>query len=132
MSFRKCRALSPAVIFRHEEAKESAIRRIRAIKPDQENPLACWIAPYKKIRSLEANALYWRLIGVVADATGHDRDVLHIFFKRRAFGVRVEQVGETMVEFTPSSAKASKGDFSELIDHVQKFMAEHSIEESVG
>lgn len=122
--------MTPAIIFRHEEAKLSAIKRIQAIRPDQERPLACWIGPYKRIRSLEQNALYWRLVGLVADATGHDRDVLHTFFKKQAFGVRVEQVGAEMVEFIPSSAKASKGDFSELIEYVQAFIAEHNIEKS--
>jgi hypothetical protein len=63
-------------------------------------------------------------------ATGHDREVLHVFFKRRAFGVRVESVGAEEVEYVPSSAKASRGDFSELIEHVQAFIAEHGIEES--
>lgn len=122
--------MSPAVIFRNEETKERAIARIKAIRPDQENPLAIWIGPYKKIRSLEQNALYWRLIGLVASATGHNRETLHIYFKRQAFGVRVEQIGNEMVEVTPSSAKASKGDFSELIVHVQAFIAEHGIEET--
>jgi hypothetical protein len=65
--------MSPSIIFRHEDAKAAAIRRIQAIKPDQEHPLALWIGPYKKIRSLEANALYWRLIGTWSlrrDTTG--------------------------------------------------------------
>jgi hypothetical protein len=123
--------VSPSVIFRTEETKDAAIRRIKAIKPDQENPLACWIGPYKKIRSLEANALYWKLVGNISAATGHDRETLHVFFKRRAFGVRVEQVGDSLVEVTPSSARASRGDFSELIEHVQAFIAEHGIEEAV-
>jgi hypothetical protein len=51
--------------------------------------------------------------------------------ERRAFGVRVEQIGNEMLEVVPSSAKASKGDFGELIEHVQAFIAEHSIEESI-
>ena len=123
--------MSPAIIFRHEDAKEAAIRRIRAIKPDQEKPLALWIGPYKKIRSLEQNALYWRLVGMVASATGHDRDTLHLFFKKRAFGIRVESVGDEEIEVIPSSAKANRGDFSELIEHVQAFIAEHGIEEAV-
>ncbi len=89
-----------------------------------------WIGPYKKIRSLEANALYWSLINRIHDATGHDRDTLHIYFKRKAFGVRVEQIGEDMVEVVPSSAKASRGDFSELISIVQDFIVENGIEES--
>jgi hypothetical protein len=123
--------VSPAIIFRDEGTKERAIQRIKAIKPDQEKPLAIWIGPYKKIRTLEQNALYWRLIGRISDATGHDRDVLHIFFKRRAFGAQVEQVGPEMVEVIKSSAKASRGDFSELIEHVQAFIEEYGIEEQI-
>jgi hypothetical protein len=123
--------MSPSVIFRTEETKQSAIRRIQAIRPDEENPLACWIGPYKRIRSLEQNALYWKLVGRVSAATGHDRETLHVFFKRQAFGVRVEQVGSHLVEITPSSARASRGDFSELIEHVQAFISEHNIEEQI-
>lgn len=122
--------MSPAIILIHEDAQEAACRRIKATKVDSVNPYAVWIAPYKKIRSLEANAKYWSLVGLVAEATGHDREVLHVYFKRQAFGVRVEQIGEEMVEFVPSSAKATKGDFSELIEFVQRFIAENSIEAS--
>jgi hypothetical protein len=122
--------MQPAIIFRTEETKERAVARIKAIKPDQEHPLALWIGPYKKIRSLEQNALYWRLLGIVCAATGHSRDTLHTFFKRRAFGVRTETIGDQELEVVPSSAKASKGDFSELIEYVQQFIAEHGIEET--
>ena|SRR6185369_17415955 len=122
--------MAPAIIFRHADAIQAAIRRIQAIKPDQEKPLACWIGPYKRIRSLEQNALYWKLVGLLVSATGHDRETLHIFFKRRAFGVRVEELAGESIEVVPSSAKASKGDFSELISHVQAFIAEYGIEES--
>jgi hypothetical protein len=122
--------LTPAIIFRHEDAKDAAIRRIKAIKPDQERPLACWIGPYKKIRSLEQNALYFALLRRISDATGHDKDTLHIYFKRKVFGVRVEQVGEEAIEITPSSARVSKGDFSELLETVQAFIAENGIEDA--
>src|SRR5580765_5443034 len=117
--------MSPSVIFRDEQTKERAIARIKAIKPDQENPLAIWIGPYKKIRSLEQNAAYWRLVALVADATGHTRDTLHTFFKKSAFGVRIEDIGGQLLEVIPSSAGVSRGDFSELIEHVQRFIAEH-------
>ena len=122
--------MSPAVIFRSEDAKESAIRRIKAIKPDQEKPLAMWVGPYKQIRSLEQNAAYWRLVSIVSSATGHSRDVLHQYFKRQAFGVQMQEVAGQMVEYVPSSAKVSKGDFSELIEHVQEFIAENRLEEA--
>jgi hypothetical protein len=122
--------VNPAVIFRDEQTKERAIQRIRAIRPDQENPLAMFIGPYKKIRTLEQNALYWRLIDLVSRATGHSRDVLHLFFKKRAFGYRLEQIGKECFEFVPSSAKATRGDFNELVEHVQAFIAEYNIGES--
>jgi hypothetical protein len=122
--------MTPSIIFRHEDAKLAAIKRIQAIRPDQERPLALWIGPYRRIRSLEQNAYYWRLVKLVADSTGHDKDVLHTFFKRQAFGVRVEQVGTHMLEYVPSSARATKGDFGELIEFVQRFIAEHGIEEA--
>ena len=123
--------MSPSIIFRDEQTKERAIARIKAIKPDQENPMAIWIGPYKKIRSLEQNALYWKLIGMVSDATGHSRDTLHFFFKRQAFGIRTEVVGNESIEIVPSSAGVSRGDFSELIEHVHRFISEHGIEESI-
>ena len=123
--------MSPSIIFRDEQTKERAIARIKAIKPDQENPLAVWIGPYKKIRSLEQNAAYWRLVALVANATGHSRDTLHTFFKKSAFGVRIEDIGGQLIEVIPSSASVSRGDFSELIEHVHRFIAEHGIEESL-
>lgn len=122
--------MQPAVILRTNEQIERACQRIRAIKPDPEHPYGVWIGPYRKIRSLEQNALYWKLIGRISAATGHTKDTLHHFFKKRAFGVRVEQVGAELVEVIPSSARASKGDFSELLDHVQEFIAEFGIEEA--
>jgi hypothetical protein len=122
--------VAPAIIFRHEEAKQSAIKRIQAIKPDQENPLALWIGPYRKIRTLEQNAAYWRLVGIVRAATGHSKATLHQYFKEQAFGKVVEEVAGKLVEYTPSSAKAERGDFSELIEYVNAFIAEHHISES--
>jgi len=123
--------VSPAIIFRTEETKERAIQRIKAIRPDAEKPLAIWIGPYRKIRSLEQNAAYWRLVGIVSAATGHSKDVLHHYFKLKAFGTQASQIAGDLVEVVPSSAQVSKGNFSELIEYVQAFIAEHGIEEQV-
>jgi hypothetical protein len=122
--------VSPAIIFRTHEQIERAVARIKAIKPDQENPLALWIGPYRKIRSLEQNALYFALLRRISEATGHNKETLHVYFKRKVFGVRVEEIGGDVLEVTPSSAKASRGDFSELLETVQAFISEHGIEEA--
>ena len=122
--------MTPVIIFRHEEAKNSAIKRIQAIKPDQERPLALWIGPYKKIRSLAQNALYWKRVGLVVEATGHSKRALHEYFKEEAWGKEIHDIAGKTVEYTPSSSKAERGDFSELIEYVEKFIAEHNIEQS--
>lgn len=122
--------MGPAIILRSQEQVERAVARIRAIKPDQENPFGVWIGPHKKIRTLEQNALYWRLIALIAAATGHSKGTLHAYFKEQAFGRVVEEVGGKRFDYVPSSAAAERGDFSSLIEHVQAFIAEHGIEES--
>lgn len=122
--------MNPAIIFRHEDAKQAAIRRISAIKPDQERPLALWIGPYKRIRTLAQNAAYWREVGVICKATGHSKVAMHEYFKRLVFGVEVVEIDGKLVEYTASSSKAARGDFSELIETAKEFKQEHSIEEA--
>lgn len=122
--------MRPVIILRTHEQIDRACRYLKAIKPDETNPQAVYVGPYKKIRTLEANAAYWSRIGLIADATGHDMDVLHEFFKRRVFGVQVAEIGGQMVEVTAASSKATRADFSRLIDCVNEFIAEHGIEES--
>jgi hypothetical protein len=122
--------VSPVVIFRDEETKKSAIKRIQIIKPDQDKPLAMWIGPYKKIRTLAQNDRYWWRVGLIVKASGHSKIALHQMFKEMAFGKVIEEINGKLVEYTPSSSKVERGDFSELIEHVEAFIAKHGIEES--
>lgn len=122
--------MSPAIIFRTEDTKHRAVQRIMAIKPDDKRPMAIWIGPYKRIRTLAQNAMYWREVDIVSKATGHSKIALHEYFKRLAFGVEGVEIDGKLVEYTASSAKAERGDFSELIDIVREFRAEHGIEEA--
>lgn len=123
-------SLSPAIILRTPENVEAAIRRIKAVRLDAEHPMGLWIGPYRKIRTLSQNALYWKRIGLIVKATGHSKPALHQYFKEQAFGKVVDDIGGKLIEYTPSSAKAERGDFSELIEFVEQFIAEHSIEEA--
>lgn len=122
--------MQPQVIFLTYGQIERAIARIRAIKPDDEKPLAMWIGPYKKIRTLAQNAKYWQRVGLICKATGHSKIAMHEYFKRLAFGVIVDVIDGKTVEYTASSAKADRGEFSELIEFVEEFISEHGIEAS--
>ena len=112
--------MRPTYILRDKDVREHAIARIRCLNLDTPEPWALYIAPYKQIRTLEANAKYWSLVDEVCDATGHSRNVIHTFLKREAWGVDVVEVNGKTVEVVKSSAKADRGEFGGLIDHAQE------------
>lgn len=127
--------MMPAIILRGEEQRQRAIERIRLVQltpsPAANAALwAMWLGPWRKIRTLAQNAYYWHLVDLAAKATGKDKDVLHEWFKRKAFGLKIEIIRGELIEVSISSAKVSAGDFSELIEYVQWFIAENAIEES--
>lgn len=112
--------MRPAYILRDKDVREHAIARIRCLNLDTPEPWALFIAPHKQIRTLEANALYWALVAEVCEATGHSKNVIHTFLKKEAWGVEIAEVSGKVVEVIKSSAKADRGEFSELILHAQE------------
>jgi hypothetical protein len=110
----------PAFILRTPELREFAIERLRMLNLQVQEPWAIYIAPYKQIRSLEQNAMYWAKVGEICKATGHSKNVIHTLLKREAFGVEIADVGGKILVVTKSSAKVDRGVFSELIDHADE------------
>jgi hypothetical protein len=114
----------PSYILRNADVRERAIERIRMLNLKTEEPWAIYVAPYKRIRSLEQNAAYWRVVGKIVDATGHSKNVVHTLLKKEALGVELAEVGGKVVEAVASSAKVDRGDFSELIEHAYALAAQ--------
>ena len=112
--------MRPAYILRDTDVREHAIARIRCLNLNTPEPWALFIAPHKQIRTLEQNALYWALVDEIVQATGHSKNVLHIFLKKEALGVDVAEIEGKVVEAPKESSKSSRGDFSELILHAQE------------
>ena len=112
--------MTPSYILRDVDVREHAITRLRLLNLDVEEPWAIYIAPYKRIRTLEANALYWALVGEICEATGHSKNVIHTFLKKEAWGVEIAEIDGKTVEVIKSSAKADRGEFGDLILHAQE------------
>jgi hypothetical protein len=113
----------PAYILRNADVREHAIERIRMLNLKGDEPWAIYIAPYKRIRTLEQNAAYWRVVGKIVEATGHSKNVVHTLLKKEALGVELAEVNGKVVEAVKSSAKVDRGDFSELIEHAHELAA---------
>jgi hypothetical protein len=112
--------MQPAFILRTQELRERAIERVRMLNLQNQEPWALYIAPYKQIRTLEQNALYWMKVDQIVKATGHSKNVIHTLLKKEAFGVEIADVGGKILEVVKSSAKVDRGVFSELIDHADE------------
>lgn len=118
--------MTPTVIIRDEQTRQRAIERISLLKVGEE-PWGVYVAPYEKLRTLEQNALYWRIVGKITDATGNSKTAIHEYLKREAFGVLVVEIKGKRVEMAQSSAKAKRGDFSDLIELAGAMSAEMGI-----
>lgn len=115
--------MNPAYILRNADVREHAIERIRMLNLNTPEPWAIYVAPYKRIRTLEQNALYWAIVGKICDATGHSKNVVHTLLKKEALGVECAEVAGKLVEAVKSSARVDRGDFSELIEHAHELAA---------
>lgn len=120
--------MSPAFILRNADVRERAIERLRMLNLQQEEPWAVYIAPYKQIRTLEQNAAYFRVVDAIRKATGHSKNVLHIYLKEKVLGKEVAEIRGKMVEAVRSSAKTDRGDFSELIEAAYELAGELGVE----
>jgi hypothetical protein len=120
--------MTPSYILRDVDVREHAITRLRMLNLDVPEPWAIYIAPYKRIRTLEQNALYWAIVTKIVDATGHSKNVIHILLKNIALGVEIGEVAGQRVEAPKESSKSSRGDFSELIEHAYELAAKVGVD----
>lgn len=115
--------MQPAFILRDSDRREHAITRIRMLNLNTPEPWAVWLAPYKQIRTLEQNAAYFRVVGKIRAATGHSKNVIHMYLKEMVLGKEVAEINGKTVEAVRSSAKTERGDFSELIEAAYEMAA---------
>ena len=127
--FRLRRPMTPSFILRNAEVRERAMERLRMLNlQDQENPWGLWIAPYRQIRTLEANAKYWSVVNAICKATGHSKNVIHTYLKKTALGIELAEVRGQTFEVIRSSAKLDRGEFSELIESAHELANEMGVE----
>lgn len=120
--------MAPSFILRNADVRERAIERLRMLNLDTQEPWAVYVAPYKQIRTLEQNAAYWRVLDAIRKATGHSKNVLHIYLKEQVLGKEQAEIRGKVVEAVRSSAKTERGDFSELIEAAYELAGELGVE----
>lgn len=112
--------MAPArtIVIRNGEEAEKAGNVLVAL--DFKRPWVVTVAPYRKRRTLDQNALYWKIVGAIADHTGHSNDEIHEFLKAQFLRPRVLVVAGNIVEYR-STTQLSTAEMTTLIDQVRAF-----------
>ena len=120
--------MTPSYILRNADVRERAIERLRLLNLNTPEPWAIYIAPYKQIRTLEQNAAYFRIVDAICKATGHSKNVIHLYLKKSVLGYELAEIKGQTFEAIRSSAKMERGDFSELINGAHELANELGVE----
>lgn len=67
-------------ILRNDQILNNAVDALYALELDEDKPQEMVIKDHKKIRSLEANALYWSWLRIIMKETGDSTKALHAFY----------------------------------------------------
>ena len=84
----------------------------------QEKDLAITVKPFRKKRSLDANAYYWVLIEKISTAMGTPKPMLHNLMLQR-YGVLEQVDGENLMVFIPDTEEAEKKVVNESMYHLR-------------
>lgn len=114
------------IILRTVANRDFALKIVGNLKIDPDRPLEVVIQQHRKKRSLSANALYWKWIGIISEDTGNDPDALHEWMKRQFSLPRtVTIMGDECEVYT--TAKMSVKEMSEYMDRVFAWAASEGI-----
>lgn len=89
-------------------------------KLDPEKVWAVTVEPYKKKRSLNQNALYWRWVSIIARETGNSHDDVHEALKAKFCPPRTVALGDEERQIR-STAKLTTEAMNEYMDQVHAF-----------
>lgn len=107
------------IIIREERQRQELVKFVMGL--DISKPWRAEICRYRKKRSLNQNAMYWKWLGIVADETGNDPDELHEFFKGKYLVPTIIQVGDDRMLYR-STTKLDTVEMSAFMDKVYAFV----------
>lgn len=89
-------------------------------KLDMSKPWSVTVEPYRKKRSLNQNALYWKWVGIIARETGNSNDDVHEALKAKFCPPRSITLGDEERQIR-STAKATTAEMQAYMDQVYAF-----------
>ena len=110
----------------NDAVKENAIRQIREIQPDSKSPLIITIQ--EKTRSLSQNSLLWALLTDISDQVNWYGKRLSPEDWKAVFTAGLKKYGVVPNLDKSGFVVLGKAEFSELIELIYSFGAEHNVQ----
>lgn len=85
------------------------------------------LSDLRSIRSLEQNRLYWKIVGLIADHSGHSKNAIHTYLKREYLGMEPREVFGQVVEEVPSTTELTIKEMTAYLEQVIAFAGELGI-----
>lgn len=109
------------LLLRTEDQRRRALDLIAGLNLDRGGWVVSW-KPHRKRRSLDQNALYHKIIGAIADQTGHSHDEIHEWAKAEFLPPRSVEIDGRRHEYR-TTTKLDTAEMSRLIDKLYAFGA---------
>lgn len=106
-------------ILRNRTEREVLCEYLQCLPEDKAYDVS--IKLHRAKRSTEANALYWKWIGIIASETGNEREVCHKFFAKKFLGYDTKEFGNERIAIVKSTANLDTAQFSEYMNQVEAF-----------
>lgn len=103
-------------------------KAIKAVSSFSGGPFVVEIKPYEEKRSSLQNRWYFEIISQICDATGFDKEALHIWLKAKFLGLDPKTIWGSPINVTKSTTKLKVKEMSAYISEVERFCAEQKIE----
>lgn len=107
-------------ILRSDGVRENVCKLLGMLNLAAEKPWEVVIRPYAKPRTHPQNAYYWKLLSVIGEHTGHDKDELHDYFRAKYLDHEMVQVFGKCQEKLRSTTTLKVHEF---IDYLRRIIA---------
>jgi len=99
--------------------------RIRGL--DTKRPWELILRPYRRLRSLNQNRRYWKLLQLASEQTGNDAEDLHEFFKGKYLEPVTVSIGGQARIVPMSTTRLKTDEFGEYVNRVESFLVGEGI-----
>lgn len=115
-------------VLRDTSIRDRMVGLLGALRIDPKKPLQIIVRPFKKKRTLEQNARYWKILEEISNQTGDSAKALHLYCREEFLGKHRYEVMGKVIEEPISTTELNTAQFANYCNQVEAWAAsEHGV-----